>query len=101
MSNPTAATLPGATHPLSRLLAALDAGACRSVRDLGRVCDLPVDDVQAALATLESVGRVRRVPLLAASCSPDGCTSCGTRLGCPLASASSASTLQTWQAVPR
>ncbi len=101
MSTPTVGTLPGAAHPLTRLLAALDAGACRSVADLASACDLPAHDVHAALTTLESVGRVRRVALLGTQCAPAGCGTCGLRKGCPVTTVTSVATLQTWQVVPR
>ena len=58
---------------------------------------------EAALATLASLGRVRRVLVFAGACATDGCGSCGSAGGCASAGAGSlvGSGLTAWRVVDR
>lgn len=89
----------GTAAVLREVIRAVGSGS-GSVGDVARRCGLAVADTQAALAVLESVGRVRHVPLLDLTCAPQGCGSCASAPGCPVAGApGQATSLTTWHVV--
>ena len=87
---------------LADVLAEVAAGA-GSASEVARRTGADRDTVEAALASLASLGRIRRVLVFASACAADGCGSCGSAGGCASAGAGSlvGSGLTAWRVVDR